>query len=221
MKNPKIIYHISWVFALVSLVCIGFSSWNITNQIAGQSLTGSIKADNVINSSDYMYFDTNNPMSCSLHCDEGFVTDKYTISNYGIVRANYIIDVANCEETFSGDGDSLKVECTLTIKDNDGNSVNVFSNENIVCALYGEIDTIDFGSNVTVKNEAVSFSQSRGTYIFVLKDMWEASTNFAEISVVFYLWVPTGNNFEKFLTAVGGNPNFSVSTRICGVNYEE
>ncbi|MBR6773245.1 MAG: hypothetical protein IKM16_01125, partial [Clostridia bacterium] len=57
MKNPKIIYHISWVFALVSLVCIGFSSWNITNQIAGQSLTGSIKADNVVQSTVYINFD--------------------------------------------------------------------------------------------------------------------------------------------------------------------
>ena len=59
MKRLGYKYHLVSIMMIISLICIGFSTWNITNQVVeSQLLAGSIKADNVINSSEYIDFDT-------------------------------------------------------------------------------------------------------------------------------------------------------------------
>ncbi|MBQ7223983.1 MAG: hypothetical protein IJX06_00270 [Clostridia bacterium] len=230
MKNPKIIYHISWVFALVSLVCIGFSSWNITNQIGGQSLTGSIKADNVINSSEYIRFNKNNTndadkdgMDIFTYTDIGFVQDG-KLSTAGYVTAYYYINAGTCRQLLRNSGDNaIKVECTLT-GTNGSSPLSIFSSVSGVRMVTADAE-IDIPEMflATISNEKTTSTDTACTFSFVLRNMLNVGTSDTNgVTISFKFEVPTGTNFtNNFYNKLGASPVFTFNTKISGVTVED
>ena len=230
MKNPKIIYHISWIFALVSLVCIGFSTWNITNQVVeSQSLAGSIKADNVINSNDYIYFVSNvtptlTDMKCFSYTETSFVEDGKA-STAGYVTAYYYINTTKCKEYLGASGDNaIKVECTLT-GTNGTDALTIFSsisgkrtisaNEVVGSLITPTGDTFTLG----VTNQTIVSTDTACTFSFVLTDMLNApNSDRNALTISFKFEVPIGENFtNNFYSKLGTTPEFIFNMRISGV----
>ena len=214
MKNPKIIYHISWVFALVSLVCIGFSSWNITNQIGGQSLTGSIKADNVINSSEYIDFDTSadaddtpDGLEVFDYCADGFIVQN-TISKTATLKAHYVIKLNNCKTTFK-DYTSLKVVITLR-GTNGGNAMSIFTK------LAGTTVNASMLNNGSISADGVSNKDPElYTYTINFSNILSSDLTEYRFSVIYTFNV---ENFNSFYQQINNNPVFHTSAKITGVN---
>lgn len=227
MKNPKIIYHISWVFALVSLVCIGFSSWNITNQIGGQSLTGSIKADSVINSSDYIVFSENHG-SAGCGMEVFYYTDTHFVQNgqkstAGYVTAYYYLSTTKCKEYLGVSGDNaIKVDCTLTGVNTTG-ALGIFSSisgrtvsaiEEVGSLITPTGDTFTLGTT----DQMLVSTDTACTFSFILTDMLSAPNSERNLlTVSFKFEVPMGGDFTNFYNELGTDPEFTFSTRISGV----
>ena len=215
MKNPKIIYHISWIFALVSLVCIGFSTWNITNQVVeSQSLAGSIKADNVINSSEYINFDTSadadttkDGMEVFDYCADGFIVEN-TISKTATLKAHFKIDLTHCKETFS---DYASLQAVITLRGtNGGNAMAVFT------GLTGT--TVNASVQHSGEYVASGFSEKDTqlyTYSITFEDILDSELTEYTFSVVYTFNV---EYYSSFYAQINDSPEFFIGARITGVN---
>ena len=205
---------------IISLICIGFSSWNITNQIGGQSLTGSIKADNVINSSEYIDLGVNGVTSFE-YCDIGFVDDG-KLSSAGRVTAHYLLSSSNCKTLLSNSGENaIKVECTI-IGTNANGALNVFSTIPNVRQVVGELGFSKDVFNVRITDEKMTVSQSTATYSFVIRDILDVGGGTISFPIVFKFEVLAGENFKNnFYKYLGNNPTFTVQAKIVGITVTE
>ena len=97
----------------VSLICVGFASWTISNNGSGSgssSASASIIADDVINSSeivnisDFTVFD---------YFKNGFVNNDGYITASGNITAKLTLNIKKCTEMFAG-RDNLKVVVSLS-----------------------------------------------------------------------------------------------------------
>ena len=209
---------------IISLICIGFSSWNITNQIGGQSLTGSIKADNVINSSEYIDFvsgvtGSGTDMECFTYTSTGFVQDG-KLSTAGYITAYYYINAATCKQLLRNSGDNaIKVECTLTGTDG-SNPLSIFSSVSGVRTVTAdaEIDIPEMFT-ATITNKKTTSTDTVCTFSFVLENMLNTNnSNTNGVTISFKFEVPTGTNFtNNFYNKLGTSPVFTFNTRISGV----
>ena len=199
---------------IISLICIGFSSWNITNQIGGQSLTGSIKADNVINSSEYIDFDTSadaddtpDGLEVFDYCADGFIVQN-TISKTATLKAHYVIKLGNCKTTFK-DYTSLKVVITLR-GTNGGNAMSIFQN------FAGTTVTAALSHDETITATGVS-SKTTQIYTYTINFTDILLSNLAEYRfTVTYTFNVT--NFTSFYAQINNDPVFHTSAKITGVN---
>ena len=110
-KKPKIL--VAMLFMYVSLICVGFASWTISNNGSGSgssSASASIIADDVINSSeivnisDFMVFD---------YFKNGFVNSDGYITASGNITAKLSLNIAKCKSLFAGK-ENLKVVVSLS-----------------------------------------------------------------------------------------------------------
>ena len=222
MKNPKIIYHISWIFALVSLVCIGFSTWNITNQVVeSQSLAGSIKADNVINSSEYIEFSSSHGygtgMECFYYTDTCFVQNDQ-MSTAGYVTAYYYLNTINCQELLKeSKNNAVKVECTLTATDGN-NALEIFSSISGVRTISADVEVDKRMVNVDITNQTSTSTSTSYTHNFIIENLLNAGSTDVFLTISFKFEVPPGTNFtNNFYNKLGVSPVFTFNTRISGV----
>ena len=110
-KKPKILA--AMFFMYVSLICVGFASWTISNNGLGSgssSASASIIADDVINSreivniSDFTVFD---------YFKNGFVNSDGYITASGNITAKLTLNIEKCKSMFAGK-ESLKVVVSLS-----------------------------------------------------------------------------------------------------------
>ena len=110
-KKPKIL--VAMLFMYVSLICVGFASWTISNNGSGSgssSASASIIADDVINSSeivnisDFTVFD---------YFKNGFVNNDGYITASGNITAKLTLMIDKCKTVFAG-RDNLKVVVSLS-----------------------------------------------------------------------------------------------------------
>lgn len=220
MKRLGYKYHLVSIMMIISLICIGFSSWNITNQIGGQSLTGSIKADNVINSSEYIEFNQKDHgpddyITAFQYCDIGFVDGNNLISA-GRVTVHYRLKANACRDLLTqSSNNAIKIECTLS--GTDGTSpLAVFTTISGKREVKGEVE-YDTSQVVKIANENISSTQTSSTYSFTIGDILETSGDEHTISIAFKFEVAPGKNFTDNFYNKLGTPEFTVSTRISGV----
>lgn len=99
-KKPKILA--AMLFMYVSLICVGFASWTISNGSSGNnSIDGSIVVDNVINTSDVLVM-TNNTRMFDYY-NSGFVDNDGTITLTGSIYLEYTLDINKCKTVFNED----------------------------------------------------------------------------------------------------------------------
>ena len=110
-KKPKILA--TMLFMYVSLICVGFASWTISNNGSGtgsSSASASIIADDVINSSeivnisDFTVFD---------YFKNGFVNSDGYITASGNITAKLTLIIEKCKNMFAGK-ENLKVVVSLS-----------------------------------------------------------------------------------------------------------
>ena len=215
---------------IISLICIGFSSWNITNQIGGQSLTGSIKADNVINSSEYIDFDldaephkTENGVLVPVdgnddgleifdYCADGFIVQN-TISKTATLKAHYVIKLGSCKTTFK-DYTSLKVVITLR-GTNGGNAMTFFDGQTVVGAsVKGSVINYDESVSVTTTDDPQSQSY---TFTINFQDILTIDNNLDTYKFT-VLYTFRADYFSSFYAQINNEPLFHTSAKITGVN---
>lgn len=99
-KKPKILA--AMLFMYVSLICVGFASWTISNGSSGNnSIDGSIVVDNVINTSDVLVM-TNKTRMFDYY-NSGFVENDGTITLKGSIFLEYTLDINECKTVFNDD----------------------------------------------------------------------------------------------------------------------
>ncbi|MBQ7224143.1 MAG: hypothetical protein IJX06_01135 [Clostridia bacterium] len=214
MKRLGYKYHLVSIMMIISLICIGFSSWNITNQIGGQSLTGSIKADNVINSSEYIDFDTSadaddtkDGLEIFDYCADGFIVQN-TISKTATLKAHYVIKLDYCKTTFK-DYTSLKVVITLR-GTNGGNAMSIFTK------LAGTTVNASIFNDGGISADGVSNKDPElYTYTINFSNILSSDLTEYRFSVIYTFNV---ENFSLFYAQINNNPEFFISARITGVN---
>ena len=216
MKRLGYKYHLVSIMMIISLICIGFSSWNITNQIGGQSLTGSIKADNVINSSEYIDFDTSadaddNPDGLEIfdYCADGFIVQN-TISKTATLKAHYVIKLDNCKTTFK-DYTSLKVVITLR-GTNGGNAMTFFDSQTVTGTSVKASVEHDETIAVTTFNDGKSEVY---TYTLNFADILTKELTEYKFTVTYTFNV---QYFSSFYAQINNEPLFHTSAKITGVN---
>ena len=215
---------------IISLICIGFSSWNITNQIGGQSLTGSIKADNVINSSEYIDFnpniDVSERMTCFSYCDIGFISEEapYNLTTVGYIKAKYRVKLGNCKSFLNeNEFNSLKVDCTLSGTNSTG-VLSVFSEVTGVRKITGLVEYDKEMFDVDVEVNATNSTETTSTFSFIFKNLTSVDgTGDKSITIVFKFEILSGTNYFKrhFYDKLGNDPVFTVIPRISGINVME
>lgn len=98
-KKPKILA--AMLFMYVSLICVGFASWTISNgSAANPSIDGSIVVDNVINTSDVLVMTKNSMFD---YYNSGFVESDGTITLTGSIYLEYTLDINKCKDVFNED----------------------------------------------------------------------------------------------------------------------
>lgn len=100
-KKPKILA--AMLFMYVSLICVGFASWTISNGSAtNPSIYGSIVVDNVINTSDVLVMASNKMFD---YYNSGFVESDGTITLKGSIYLEYTLAIDKCKDVFKEDTD--------------------------------------------------------------------------------------------------------------------
>ena len=102
-KKPKILA--AMLFMYVSLICVGFASWTISNgSAANPSIDGSIVVDNVINTSDVLVMTSNKMFD---YYNSGFVANDEenvgAITLTGSIYLEYTLDIGKCKDVFKED----------------------------------------------------------------------------------------------------------------------
>lgn len=108
-KKPKILS--AMLFMYVSLICVGFASWTISNGSSGNnSIDGSIVVDNVINTSDVLVMTSNKMFD---YYNSGFVENDGTITLTGSIYLEYTLDIKKCKTVFN---DNTNLEIYVDVK---------------------------------------------------------------------------------------------------------
>ena len=101
MKRIRFHYYFLSIVSLISLICIGFSSWSLVQGLP-TSATGTLTASPVYSVEDYVTFDTTkgtNGIECFEYDQNGFVVDGVN-TNIASLTVYYILDVANAKKDY-------------------------------------------------------------------------------------------------------------------------
>ena len=109
-------------FSLISLVSVGFSSWNIsfTNEMI---VNGSFDVDEVYTNETFVNVDS---IESFRYYNTGFLTDDNKISTKGTIAINLTVDVNKCKEEM-GNISSVNVELILKYANRLNQSYDIFN----------------------------------------------------------------------------------------------
>lgn len=131
MKN-KLIGMIVSLLMLVSIISVGFASWQLGYGEASNSISGSFNADDVVQSNQYI----NVPVPTALKYNkDGFIgtNDRYTSS---IVCENIAVYVANSLAKFKGIQE-IELIINLDYIDLEASDMNIFESQYLTVYLDG------------------------------------------------------------------------------------
>ena len=105
------------ILMCVCLTSVGFSAWTITGTSPSVYVSGTVSADQVINSNDYIELDKTkgtNGYEIFTFCSEGFVVDGQNLAYTGDIVAYYLIHGAKCIDLFGNGTTSINANFKLS-----------------------------------------------------------------------------------------------------------
>ena len=133
--------------ASLSMISVGFSSWNISYTVPViETIGGTIQTDYVLKTDDYVYFSKDDDKSTDdgvilpNFVKEGFVTqdDKgiYRLSNVGYLDLVFTVDYAKCNSNESAlkKDTKIDIECNISLAANANKFFYAISAEEFSCS---------------------------------------------------------------------------------------
>ena len=204
-----------FLFAALCTMSIGFASWNF---VIKTEATGGITVDDVINTNDYISFDTtkgdnNDGISMFKYYDSCFVDAAKAKSLTGHISVYLTIDLDNCKQIFNLVGqDSIRLEYTILYQSGVATSLNAFSSTYLthVYCIYNSVTN-------TLAEEQISRNATNAQCTYVLGDVLNGSgTLSVELK---YEFTVSDLNASSFFTAVRSDHiAFSFSLKLEGVS---
>ena len=197
------------VLCMLSLISIGFSSWNIT--LDAINVDANISVDNVVNSEDYIYLDTtkgdnNTGISCFKYKNNGYLDNNGEISNTGYINAYFIIDLNKCKLLFSK-SNSIYLSITLKYANDNPTILNIF-----------EDDRQELGYR-TINHEVIIDNKQ---YILpiTINDILTIEEQFISFQIKYSFFATAGNYFNEqiYKYLYGDNIKFSITVLITNSN---
>lgn len=225
MKHRRSNYLIITLLMCLSLVSVGFASWNISSGVATDTVLPSVATDIVVNSSDYVYLDTTkgtDGITCFDYKNTGYLNSSGVVTDTGYIDTYYKINQKKCAEIFSG-FNSVKLTIRLQYDPSTPSSTNIFAdhrdsngyrsiNHNINTSLGYTANKIDT-SEVCYQVEIV-FINLIGNY--------NSTTSNEEVSFTlsYALFATTGEYFKTniYPCLYSDNVTFKTIVTISGIN---
>ena len=137
------------ILMCVCLTSVGFSAWTITGTSPSVYVSGTVSADQVINSNDYIELDKTkgtNGYEIFTFCSEGFVVDGQNLAYTGDIVAYYLIHGAKCIDLFGNGTTSINANFKLSYA---GSAPTYNSSDNANYGIFQYIRSakITIGSN--------------------------------------------------------------------------
>ena len=132
MKHRRSNYFIITLLMCLSLVSVGFASWNVSRGVVTDTANPSVVTDIVVNSSDYVYLDTTkgtDGITCFNYKNTGYLNSSGVVVDTGYIDTYYIINQKKCAEIFSG-FNSVKLTIKLQYDSSTPSSTNIFASHN-------------------------------------------------------------------------------------------
>lgn len=218
--------YLIMLLCIMSSFSIGFASWTIGNE--NIDVQGTIDVQQVINSKEYIYLDTdkgdnNSGIDWFDYEQTGYLNDDgITYNDTGYIDAYFLIDIQKCKQFF-GSYNSLEIKLTLKYLNDNQSDLNMFVNHSnkdgqrlisnkVTCAT--ETFT-HFGGTVNRSYElTITFDD------ILIKYAKNNATTEIAFDVQFALFATTGpyfnNNIYKYLEQ--DNIDFALNVQIRGVN---
>ena len=129
MKHRRSNYFIITMLMCLSLISVGFASWNITSEPVVDSTQTNITTDIVINSSEYVYLDTTkgeNGITCFNYCSTGYINSGNIVVDTGYINTYYTIDQKKCADIFYN-YNSIKITIKLKYDASTPSNTDIFA----------------------------------------------------------------------------------------------
>lgn len=189
---------------ILSLVSIGFCSWNIVVVNYDNTISGSIQTDSVINGSDYI---SNKEFILFDYSKSGFVNDGI-LSYNGSIKTKFEINLKNCEQQF-GKESNLHVIVNLK-RDN----INKFNKTGF----------IDMGYTITYNNQnitSVTNTITNNEYIIDFEIDFIENMDITNLEIIYNFQINKTNNGltyfkETIYPELMSNNSFGISAKISG-----
>lgn len=239
MRKVRCLYFLMSLFSLISLICIGFSSWTISGTGAEVMGTGGITASPVYDVDEYatctsvecFEYHSSGFLQNSIDSKYGYVTASYTLSktdemkSKGIklsvyLRANYASGFSSASVDFNLNASNILqfMGYNVKAKKQDGTFVNlktIHYYEQYDYSVGADMASMpDELKNISVKEDiasSTSFLNEGYTFMIVIPD---AALDYTEIAVE-YIFTSTGNVvFEQGLKNGESKAEFFAHARI-------
>ena len=158
MKRIRFHYYFLSIVSLISLICIGFSSWTLVQGLP-TTATGTLTASPIYSVDDYITFDTTkgtNGIECLQYNKGSFILNS-AVSENGKVIVYYNIDVDACKADF-GESAKLKLSLYLRGANTSGTTIDFSKNTGalyVPSCSYSGITTANWDYEVTTTNVVI------------------------------------------------------------------
>lgn len=211
------------VLCMLSLISIGFSSWNIT--LDAINVDANISVDNVVNSEDYIYLDTtkgdnNTSISCFKYKNNGYLDNNGEISNTGYINAYFIIDLNKCKLLFSK-SNSIYLSITLKYANDNPTILNIFEDDRQELGYRTINHEVIIDNNYDVTIGSISGIDNK-QYILpiTINDILTIEEQFISFQIKYSFFATAGNYFNEqiYKYLYGDNIKFSITVLITNSN---
>ena len=209
-KKPKILA--AMLFMYVSLICVGFASWTISNGSSGNnSIDGSIVVDNVINTSDVLVM-TNNTRMFDYY-NSGFVENDGTITLTGSIFLEYTLDINECKTVFN---DDTNLEIYVDLK----HPLDALYPNNTFLGFFGDIK-ITSTATLTSNIENANINYNLGKSVITFSNFKTIQDSSVTIGITITFTVNDDENHTYFKNIVypflkNNDKCFVVTTKLTG-----
>lgn len=209
-KKPKILA--AMLFMYVSLICVGFASWTISNGSSdNNSIDGSIVVDNVINTSDVLVM-TNNTRMFDYY-NSGFVENDGTITLKGSIYLEYTLDINKCKTVFN---DNTNLEIYVDLK----HPSDALDPNNTFLGFFGDTK-ITSTATLTSNIENANINYNLGKSVITFSNFKTIQENSVTIGITITFIVNDDENHTYFKNNVypflkNNDKCFVVTTKLTG-----